>query len=106
MSDDQPTYDQLVEASMVVIIEEASIGRAEDRLRASSKMDQTEIDDLLGDAQMRLVSNAPPEVRASFETVIAYHRWNAIYKAAMKKGQTTTAMDAQKNIDRLMQNIH
>lgn len=104
MSD--PTYDQLVEATMTVILEEGVIERAETRLKLNSKMSQSEIDDLVGDAQMRLISNAPATIRASFETVISYHRWNAIYKAAMKKHQTTTAMDAQKHIDRLMKDIH
>lgn len=108
MSDEKPTptYDQLVEATMKVMLEEGMVERAEKRLRSASQMEHEEIEDLVSEAQMRLVSNAPQSVRASFDTVVAFHRWNAIYKEAMHKGALSMAMDAQKHIDRLMSSIH
>lgn len=109
MTDDEkpePTHDMLVEATMKVLLEEGIVERAESRLRNNSQMDFDEIEDLVGEAQMKLIANAPPPLRSSFEIVCQWHRWNAIYKDAVKKSQTAVMMDALKHMDRLMGSVH
>ncbi len=110
MSEDEkqpPTHDQLVAAAMKALLEEGIIERAETRIRLSSGMDFDEIEDLVGEAQMKLISNAPAPLRSSFEVVCQWHRWNAIYKdAAQNGGKTVVMMDALKQMDRLMASVH
>lgn len=101
-----PTHDQLVEATMKVLLEEGIIERTETRLRLASEMEHDEIEDLVGEAQMKLIANAPAPLRSSFETVVQWHRWNAIYRDAMKTSKTLIGMDALKHMDRLMGSVH
>ena len=108
MSEEQevPTHDMLVEATMKVLLEEGIIERAEARLRNNSQMVFDEIEDLVGEAQMKLIANAPAPLRSSFEIVCQWHRWNAIYKDAVRKGSVPVQMEALKHMDRLMGSVH
>jgi hypothetical protein len=109
MSDDEkpePTHDMLVEATMKLLLQEGIIERVETRLRTNSQMSSDEIEDLVGEAQMKLIANAPPPLRSSFEIVCQWHRWNAIYKNAEKTGSVSVMMDALKHMDRLMGSVH
>ncbi len=104
--DEQPTRDQAVETVAAEMLKHGTVERAESALRQKTALSSEEIEDLVAEAQMRLVSSAPPEIRASMTTIIGYHRWNALYRAAMMKGNTADAIAAQKQLDRLMQSIH
>ena len=58
------------------------------------------------DMAARLVMGAPPEIRASFATVIAWHRWNDIVGMAMRNGATDRAIEAQKQLDAIVRSVH
>lgn len=103
---DEMTHDERVEYVIIEVLKRGTIERAETIFRQLSPLPLEEIQDLIDEAQMRLVSSSPPEIRGSMATVIGFHRWNAVYQTSMQKGDVSSAISAQKQIDRLLGSIH
>ena len=68
--------------------------------------DFEEAQDAVQDAAVELIADAPRELRNSFETVCAWHRWNAIFKAAANKEDASAMMKAQAAMDALLAGVH
>lgn len=58
------------------------------------------------DVAAEMVFAAPAEIRASFATVVSWHRWNQIVDMAMSQGATDRAMEAQKHLDDIIKGVH
>lgn len=106
MTDDEKpplTYEQQVELVIAEILKRGTTDRVETIMLQKTALSEDEIQQLIEHAQLRLVSSAPAEIRASLSTVISYHRWNDIYQ---KSSSVADRIAAQKQLDRLMGSIH
>lgn len=65
-----------------------------------------QIQDLVADAAMELIADAPREIRGSFQTICSWHRYNAMYQKAVKDGATGTMMHAQSALDAILKAVH
>lgn len=98
--------DDLVLEACALLIRGGSIERAERELSEIMTAAKDEIRDIVGEAQVRIVTSAPREIRQSFEMVVSWHRWNHMYQWSMQRGEVKNAMVAQKRMDELMMGVH
>lgn len=89
-----------------ILIEKGNVDACERRLRSKYNIDADQAQEMAAEAMIVLLSGAPREIRQSFETVISWHRWNAMYQRAAKNFDTDTQVVAQKQLDALMTRIH
>lgn len=104
MGDDEIT-DEVLTAG-VMLMRFGSTERAERSMAETHKMTREEAQDVVAEASMRLITAAPRELRQSFETVVAYHRWNHMFETAVSQNKMGDAMEAQKQLDKLMARVH
>ena len=90
------------------LIKTGALDKSERLLEAQNGMTKDEAQDAVAEAYMRLRQSAPEELRASFTTVVSYHRWNHMFEhAAGKVPPDLNGMtEAQKQLDKLMARVH
>lgn len=106
MMDDDPQITDEVLTAGALLMRYGSMERTERAVAETHKMKREEAQDVVAEASMRLITSAPRELRQSFEAVIAYHRWNHMFEIAVAKSNMGDAMEAQKQIDKLMRSVH
>lgn len=109
MNEDEPSeYEPNDDAIMAgaLLIRFGAIDKAEHAIIRSNNLSIEEAQDIVAEAAMRLTTSAPRELRQSFEAILSYHRWNSIFEMAVAKRDTQVAMDAQKQLDKLMRSVH
>jgi hypothetical protein len=104
MSDDSYREEEI--SAGALIIATGSIDEAERRIIKVLGLSQERAQDVVADASLMLIANAPPEIRRSFTAVCSYHRWNHLFEKAAQAHDSKTMMEAQKNIDALMRSVH
>lgn len=88
------------------LIRFGSIDRAEAKIIKKYKITFEEAQDVVAEAAISLVASAPKEIRSSFNMVIAYHRWNHMYEKAVASNNMSEAIEAQKQLDKLLMKVH
>lgn len=95
-----------VAAAGAFVIRFGDMNRAARKLAEERCMMLDEAQDHVGEAVAMLVATAPPEIRPSFATVCAWHRYQSMYEIADRRGNVEDMMAAQKAIDQLLARIH
>lgn len=101
--------DDLTRIAASLMIEKGNRDGAERQMRRDHGMSVAEAQEVMDDALALLLGNAPREIRQSFEAVVSWHRWNAMYQNAAKKGKggnVEVMALAQKQMDALMARVH
>lgn len=104
MDNEQIDDDVLTAGAMLIRF--GSTERAERSMRETHKLTTEDAQDVVAEASMRLLTSAPRELRQSFEAVIAFHRWNHMFETAVARNNMGDAMEAQKQLDKLLARVH
>jgi hypothetical protein len=103
--DDEQIDDDVLNAG-ALLMRYGSTERVERALRDTQGMDSENAQDVVAEASLRLIASAPRELRQSFEAVVAYHRWNHLFEIAVSRNNMSEAMEAQKQLDKLIARVH
>lgn len=98
--------DDLNRIAASLLIEKGNVDAAERQLRRDHGMSVEEAQDLAAEALLLVIGNAPREIRQSFEAVVSWHRWNAMYQFGVKKKNMEAQITAQKQMDALLARVH
>jgi 2-keto-3-deoxy-L-rhamnonate aldolase RhmA len=88
------------------LMQTASTTAAKVLVEEREGLDRGDADVAVEDMAARMVFAAPPEIRASFSTVVSWHRWNDIVNQAMAQGNMDRASEAQQQLDALVRGVH
>lgn len=69
-------------------------------------LERGDADVAVEDMAASMVFAAPPEIRASFATVISWHRWNDIVNLANAQGNIERMAEAQRQLDAIIRGAH
>jgi hypothetical protein len=100
------SLDDEVSVAATILVRTASIDRTEREVGERFKLTYEDAQDAVAEASMLLIASAPKELSNSFMAVCSYHRWNHIYETAFNASDMDTAMDAQKQLDKLLRSVH
>jgi len=88
------------------LIKTGALDKTERKLEIGLGLTKSEAQDAVAEAYMRLRMSAPEELRPSFTAICSYHRWNHMFEALSSKGDVSGAMEAQRQLDKLMARVH
>lgn len=100
------TIDDDVAAAGALVIRYGDQTRAAQRLAADRSLEYDDALDHVGEAIVRLVATAPPEVRQHFPTVCSWHRYQSMYESAERVRDVDNMMAAQKAMDLILARVH
>lgn len=103
---DDEREDDLTRIAASLLIEKGNVDGAERQLRRDHEMTVSEAQEIMDEAMALVLGNAPRELRQSFEAVVSWHRWNAMYQFGAKKKDYEKMTTAQKQMDALMARVH
>ena len=80
--------------------------KATQRLAVDRCMMLEEASDFVDEAMVTLVASAPSELRPSFPSVCAWHRYQSMYEMADRRNRIEDMLAAQKAMDQLIARVH
>jgi hypothetical protein len=95
-----------VAAAGALLIRYGDQRKAAQRLAVDRCLMQEEAEDHVGEAMVTLVASAPPEIRPSFASVCAWHRYQSMYEIADRRNRVEDMLAAQKAMDALLARAH